>query len=364
MPSLRVHTEGESVHFGDRVILRHVASGLSLCVAMGASAGAWSGSPWHRRDLYATRRNEAAPLQVRLFRSWRDHEQRTRRILGGQPVRLLHKEGDGALIATVGLPLDTTGDGVPDAVGFDTTGDGFIDGVDTTGDGKVDRKISRQASSKVSGVLPAPAAGGTPASTGTPAAGAPGEALITPALTDVAVATCTSGKASSHAVWSFERADVDTGDALGVGGGNVQSWDGVIRLIHASSGCALALDVNGPTAATLSPVPSALHLGAKPPPSASVESVGTSNAPPAAFAPRPVSSSPVPRHISTPPAAPAKPANAERHARPWLVSDWHERQRETLFELVSKYVSQLTSSLHNLHPPYLVPLPAPPPAYP
>ena len=32
-------------------------------------------------------------------------------------------------------PLDLTGDGRPDARGFDTTGDGRIDALDTTGDG-------------------------------------------------------------------------------------------------------------------------------------------------------------------------------------------------------------------------------------
>ena len=36
-----------------------------------------------------------------------------------------------------GVPVDTTGDGIADSVGYDTTGDGKIDAVDNTGDGKI-----------------------------------------------------------------------------------------------------------------------------------------------------------------------------------------------------------------------------------
>jgi hypothetical protein len=37
-----------------------------------------------------------------------------------------------------GVAVDSTGDGVSDAVGYDTTGDGKIDSYDTTGDGRID----------------------------------------------------------------------------------------------------------------------------------------------------------------------------------------------------------------------------------
>ena len=37
----------------------------------------------------------------------------------------------------VGVPVDSTGDGIADSMGFDTTGDGQIDAIDTTGDGYV-----------------------------------------------------------------------------------------------------------------------------------------------------------------------------------------------------------------------------------
>ena len=40
------------------------------------------------------------------------------------------------------IPVDTTGDGVPNAMGHDTTGDGRIDAVDTDGDGRPDVYIS------------------------------------------------------------------------------------------------------------------------------------------------------------------------------------------------------------------------------
>lgn len=37
----------------------------------------------------------------------------------------------------LGQPVDTTGDGIADSTGYDTTGDGNIDAVDNTGDGKI-----------------------------------------------------------------------------------------------------------------------------------------------------------------------------------------------------------------------------------
>ena len=40
-------------------------------------------------------------------------------------------------------PVDTTGDGVPNARGWDTTGDGKVDSLDTTGDGRVDARCRK-----------------------------------------------------------------------------------------------------------------------------------------------------------------------------------------------------------------------------
>ena len=37
-----------------------------------------------------------------------------------------------------GIPVDTTGDGKANAIGFDTNGDGRINALDTTGDGNID----------------------------------------------------------------------------------------------------------------------------------------------------------------------------------------------------------------------------------
>ena len=45
----------------------------------------------------------------------------------------------------VPVPVDTTGDGVANAMGFDTTGDGKVDSVDTTGDGRPDTKLQVRA---------------------------------------------------------------------------------------------------------------------------------------------------------------------------------------------------------------------------
>ena len=39
---------------------------------------------------------------------------------------------------TRGIPVDTTGDGRANAIGFDTNGDGRINALDTTGDGNID----------------------------------------------------------------------------------------------------------------------------------------------------------------------------------------------------------------------------------
>ena len=38
--------------------------------------------------------------------------------------------------------IDTDGDGVPDALGFDTTGDGRVDALDTNMDGSIDAQAS------------------------------------------------------------------------------------------------------------------------------------------------------------------------------------------------------------------------------
>lgn len=41
------------------------------------------------------------------------------------------------------VPVDTTGDGIANAIGYDTTGDGNIDSLDCNGDGKVDMVLKR-----------------------------------------------------------------------------------------------------------------------------------------------------------------------------------------------------------------------------
>ena len=41
------------------------------------------------------------------------------------------------------MPLDLTGDGQRESVGYDTTGDGRVDALDTNGDGALDARIVR-----------------------------------------------------------------------------------------------------------------------------------------------------------------------------------------------------------------------------
>ena len=193
MPSLRVHTEGEPVHLGDRVILENVMSGLCLCISMGTIAVGFNRVP--RRDVFGGSPKDAAPLSLRLFRSWRDSQQRKRHLLGGSPMRLFHKEGEGALIATV------------------------------------DRRLT-------------PAAAG-PAGTATSAAEA-GAASALDALADthVMVARDPAGKASSYTIWEFARAEPESGAPLASGGGNALPWDGAFRIVHACTGRALAIVSN------------------------------------------------------------------------------------------------------------------------
>jgi hypothetical protein len=46
-----------------------------------------------------------------------------------------------SMVVATGVPYDSTGDGVKDATGFDTTGNGKIDAIDTTGDGVINQVI-------------------------------------------------------------------------------------------------------------------------------------------------------------------------------------------------------------------------------
>lgn len=45
-------------------------------------------------------------------------------------------------VGLIGVPLDITGNGIPDATGYDTNADGLIDALDTTGDGRIDRVLT------------------------------------------------------------------------------------------------------------------------------------------------------------------------------------------------------------------------------
>ena len=40
-----------------------------------------------------------------------------------------------------GVPVDTVGNGIANAMGYDTNGDGQIDSLDTTGDGMIDTRL-------------------------------------------------------------------------------------------------------------------------------------------------------------------------------------------------------------------------------
>ena len=57
-------------------------------------------------------------------------------------------------MALAGVPLDLTGDGQRESVGYDTTGDGRVDALDTNGDGALDAHILRDVGAAAP--IPAP----------------------------------------------------------------------------------------------------------------------------------------------------------------------------------------------------------------
>ena len=59
------------------------------------------------------------------------------------PVAPLVCPGGG--VARAEVALDLTGDGVSESVGYDTTGDGRVDSLDTNGDGAIDARVVRSA---------------------------------------------------------------------------------------------------------------------------------------------------------------------------------------------------------------------------
>ena len=101
MPRLRVHSEGDRVHMGDPVVFENVSTGFNL--AIGANALdqlSGSGAPsFPRREVCAT--NEPSALKILRYRSFADTRQ-VRSLLGGAPVRLIHKEAEGTIASEAG----------------------------------------------------------------------------------------------------------------------------------------------------------------------------------------------------------------------------------------------------------------------
>jgi len=74
------------------------------------------------------------------------------------------KSSGGQVFSTshlVGVAVDTTGDGIPDAMGYDTNGDGVLDSFDTTGDGLIDSVLPRQAPLLSGSITKRPSVGST-----------------------------------------------------------------------------------------------------------------------------------------------------------------------------------------------------------
>lgn len=108
MPRLRIHSEGERVRLGNPAILEHVGTGLKLRVERSGKL------PDGRREVAAA--EEPSSVKLNLYRA---HELPAAggatagpvpTLLGGTPVRLMHKEADGFLgnkmaRAVLGLPV-------------------------------------------------------------------------------------------------------------------------------------------------------------------------------------------------------------------------------------------------------------------
>ena len=248
MPSLRVHSEGDPVHVGDRVRLESIVNGMSLCVAADEASSDAEGRGGLYREVFGGRLKDATPLQLRVFRGWSEHSTRDRMLLGAEPMRLLHKEGDGALSAPIAA-LD------PDAA------------VASAADG--------------TGIVGVPV-----------------------------VATGADEMGSSMAVWNFERVDKESGRPVRVCGGDRLEWGGAVRIVHTSTGHALALDAPEPDDELLAtspraPKPTPPKFGAK--------------------APAPVA------------AAPVGVDDKKMFKKPFLVGDASSKPLETLFELEPQY---------------------------
>ena len=95
LPRLRVHSLGERIHYGDPLLLEHVATGLRLCVG---PARVWLG----RAAVIASK--DADAFKMERYRGWREEgvnvgtaSKENRATNKGQPVNLVHKETEGKL---------------------------------------------------------------------------------------------------------------------------------------------------------------------------------------------------------------------------------------------------------------------------
>ena len=87
MPRLRVHSEGEKIHVDDPVMLESVDSNLRL------SADPHAQLADGRKECSAAQNGSTFKLD--LYRSYDKHRRAQQTLLGGQAVRLIHKEAEG-----------------------------------------------------------------------------------------------------------------------------------------------------------------------------------------------------------------------------------------------------------------------------
>ena len=91
MPRLRVHSEGEKVHMDDPVILESEESGLKL------SADTGSGYLSDGRREISAASSGASTFKLDTYRSFEMTRTKSSILMGGQAVRLIHKEAEGLL---------------------------------------------------------------------------------------------------------------------------------------------------------------------------------------------------------------------------------------------------------------------------
>ena len=189
-PRLKVHSEGERVHVGDPVVFESMQSGLVLSIYDGRLVHSSPELHAPRKEITAIRGTSAAhAFRIQLFRGFADHARQYRCLLGGQPLRLHHKEAE--------APLSGGPDNSQSAV-------------------DLQQQTEPSKPSRSTKVIVA-------------AEGRSGSRSV----------SC------SDTIFFFHRIDPNTQKPLDHGAGNALPWESTFQLVQASTGLLLAVESTG-----------------------------------------------------------------------------------------------------------------------